>query len=243
MTVHLWSELDRATLSGILPEAIVVLPLGAVEQHGPHLPAGTDFILASSIARRAAEATAHQCRRDLVIAPLMAIGASDHHIAFGGTVSLSASTMLSVVTDILTSIGAAGASRIVIVNGHGGNSGPVRTAAAAVSAHQTSLSIAHVDYWRVLPTASDHVPGHAGLFETSLMLAIRPELVLGRGTRNSPPQYLTLRGAEIYSAAEWSRIDGFTDNPGDATAEPGRVLLDQIVAELADLLRKLGAAW
>lgn len=240
MSVYLWSELDRETLTAVLPDALVVLPLGAVEQHGPHLPTGTDFMLASSLSRRAAEAAARDLPRDIVIAPLMAVGASDHHLPFGGTVSFSAATMLAAVTDLLTSIGASGARRIVIINGHGGNSGICRTAAAAVSSH-SELTVAHVDYWRTLPGNDPEVPGHAGRFETSLVLAIRPELVLGRIARNDPPQYLGVVGAEVHSAAEWKRIDGFTDHPENGSAEHGDLLAEQLVAGLAGVLRDLGA--
>ncbi|WP_344219141.1 creatininase family protein, partial [Kribbella sancticallisti] len=123
MTVVRWHESNRERLAELLPEALVLLPVGATEQHGPHLATGTDWFLAQSITERAAFDAAQRSARPLVITPPVAFGASDHHLPFGGTLSLTAETMQAVLIDLARSAAASGAQRLVLVNGHGGNSG------------------------------------------------------------------------------------------------------------------------
>jgi creatinine amidohydrolase len=240
MSVHRWADLDRAALRDLLAEAVVLLPLGATEQHGPHLPTGTDFLISSVVTARAAD-SASGGARDLIIGPAIAVGASDHHLPFGGTVSLSAATMLSVLDDVISSMVASGAHRIVLVNGHGGNTGICHAAAAAASA-RLDVSVAHIDYWRLLAPQADvaAVPGHAGQFETSVVLALQPDLVRARAVRQDPPAYPAPAGVDVHSAAHWASIDGYTDHPESATADLGVRLLDDIVAALAQRLIELG---
>lgn len=235
MTVHEWSELTREQLGALLPEALVVLAVGATEQHGPHLPTGTDALVVDAVVRGAAAVA--DAERDLVLAPTLAFGASDHHFPFGGTLSLRVETMTEVLLDLARSVATAGGRRLLIVNGHGGNRGACHSATQrAATAH--GLLAAYVDYWELLladapPGPGDPpVPGHAGGFESSLVAHLRPELVRELPDRPAPAPGPAF-GVTVHEQAAWARIDGFTDRPADADAAAGRRWFDACVAALA----------
>src|SRR5215813_2588841 len=112
-------ELTRAELQELAPHALVVLPTGAIEQHGPHLPVGTDFFAVEHVARTAAAEIAAQI--PALVTPTMPFGSSHHHLPFGGTMSLSTETYFRAMFDLAESLIISGFRRIFIVNGHGGN--------------------------------------------------------------------------------------------------------------------------
>lgn len=239
-----WDESGRETLTAVLPEALVVMPVGATEQHGPRLATGTDAFLATEVSRRAVDRA--DSPRPLVLAPTLSFGASDHHLAFGGTLSLTAETMLAVLLDLARSVAESGGRRLVLVNGHGGNTGLCHAAAAAASVRY-DLVVAHADYWRLLPDDPDRdaipVPGHAGAFEASLVAAARPDLSAEHQPREDPPAVPRLFGMDLHSAGAWQQIDGYTDRPDHADADAGEIWLDQaadaLAARLTDLARTL----
>ncbi|MBB5790666.1 creatininase family protein [Jiangella mangrovi] len=242
MTLLRWADVSRETLNEALPEALVVLPVGATEQHGRHLATGTDALLAATAAERAAAVAAERAARSLVLAPTLWFGASDHHLPFGGTLSLTPETLLAVLVDLLRSVAESGGRRVVLVNGHGGNVGVCHAAAAAASTRHR-LAVAHVDYWRFAGNGGAdgvNVPGHAGEFETSLVAAVRPEAATGPAEpRETPPHAKATTGATVHAAELWSAIDGYTDHPERASAEHGGAWLDTVVAGLADCLAGL----
>lgn len=234
-----WADVDRHVLISHLPQAVVLLPIGATEQHGPHLPAGTDALIAGAICDAAVRQAAHRSDRTMIIAPTVPFGASDHHLPFGGTLSLSPETLLAVVLDIARCVSAQGGRRLVLVNGHGGNVGVCHAAAAAASTRY-GMAVAHLDYWRFSqPEQNTPVPGHAGEFETSLVLALRPELVGGRTPRPDLPAAATVRGIDIHAAQTWRSIDGYTDRPELADAESGKRRFEHVVEQLTDRLVEL----
>lgn len=239
MTSWRWDRVDRELLGRELPAALVVLPIGATEQHGRHLATGTDALLAGTVAQRSVELLARRVDDPIVLAPTLAFGASDHHLPFGGTLSLSQSTLLAVLVDLMSSVHRAGARRLVVVNGHGGNIGVCRAAAAQLAA-DTDLRVAHVDYWDVFPPDSDcPVPGHAGEFETSLVQAVSPELAGSPAPRSSPSQAPAPAGFAIHAARDWAGIDGYTDDPARADPAAGQRRLQLLVTALADRLEEL----
>ncbi|GII64037.1 creatinine amidohydrolase [Sphaerisporangium krabiense] len=234
-----WSEADRDQLRRHLPEAVVVFPVGATEQHGPHLPTSTDALIAGAVAEGAATAAAGRSGRPLIVAPTIACGASDHHLPYGGTLSLSPETLLAVLCDLFRSVAAQGGRRVVLLNGHGGNVGVCHAAAAAGST-RFDLSVAHLDYWRLAGAEGEPpVPGHAGEFETSMVMAVRPDLVGPREPRANAPEVPAVPGVELHSAAVWRRIDGYTDRPELARADAGERRLGDIVGRAADRLVEL----
>ena len=116
-----WNRMSAATLRECADRgAVVLLPIGSTEQHGPHLPTGVDGFLAAETCRRTAEVLTEQ-GAPAVVAPEVGWGMADHHITFGGTFTLRFATYHALLHDICRSIEEAGFSRILMVNGHGGN--------------------------------------------------------------------------------------------------------------------------
>ncbi|NUR86635.1 MAG: creatininase family protein [Nonomuraea sp.] len=224
-----WTEQTRERLNELLPQSLVVLPVGAVEQHGPHLPTWTDSLLVTTVVERALETTSARA----VLAPTVTTGASDHHLPFGGTLSLRPETLLAVLLDLARSVAECGGRRLVLVNGHGGNRGVCIDAASAAMVRY-GLSTAYLDYWDM----AGQTPGHAGVFETSALLALRPELV-GDLPDRPAPVVPAVEGVLVQPATFWRDVDGFTDDPARATAAQGEKLLGLAASTLAVRLAEL----
>jgi creatinine amidohydrolase len=236
-----WREHNREQLRSLLPEAVVILPIGATEQHGRHLATGTDALLAETAAERAGALAADASPRPLVLAPTVPVGASDHHLPFGGTLSLRPETLLAVLLDLARSVADGGGRRLVFVNGHGGNRG-ICSAAAAAASVRTPLAVGYLDYWDAAAEAhlgDTPLPGHAGGFETSLVLAVEPNWVGDRTERADVPEIPAVGGIEIHRQASWHEQDGYTDQPAHATAANGTAWLDHLVGVLANRLVEL----
>jgi mycofactocin system creatininase family protein len=201
--------LSRTASTAGLAE-LAVVPLGATEQHGPHLPLGTDTIIARALARGLAAA-----RDDVVVAPALPYGSSGEHAGFPGTLSIGQEALRLVVLELARSW----PGRMLFVCAHGGNAEPL---AAAV---------------RELPDARAWVPAfggdaHAGRVETSLMLALAPELV---GAAREPGNVAPLR--ELMPALRAGGVravaaNGVLGDPAGASAAEGRALLARAVDEL-----------
>lgn len=230
----LLSELTRAEAQAVAGRALVVLPTGATEQHGPHLPVGTDSMAVEAVARAAAERLRPAI--PVLVAPTLAYGSSHHHLPFGGTMSLSTETYYRLMVDLLESLATGGFRRVFIVNGHGGNSELVQLAARDVALRRP-LAVAAGSYWTIaweqLTAAgagrAGHLPGHAGAFESSLVAALRPELVReprparALDQRSSPPMPSDPYRSEIHGF--WQQIDGYTDSPALGNDADGRRFL------------------
>lgn len=163
-------------------DAIVVLPLSSTEQHGPHLPTGCDTILTEAIAERMAHRVLPH--RPIIIAPTVWIGLAQHHLAFGGSFSLSMATYHALLRDIVASIKAAGFRKVLLVNGHGGNIAALQVLTDALT-QETGLAVASTTYTllpnqqRALETILEDqlILQHACEAETSMMMVARPDLV------------------------------------------------------------------
>lgn len=227
---YLFNELTRERLKELAAEALVVLPVGATEQHGPHLPVGTDTFAVQYIARSAAQQASSEITT--VLAPALPFGSSHHHLPFGGTFSFSTETYYRLLVELLESLVAGGFRKAFILNGHGGNAELIQLAARDV-ARSHPISVAAAPYWTIawdaLVDAGIHqhgkLPGHAGRFETSLVLAMRPDLVVEpRPHRDLPEPLGQPRIASPYRAehhGSWQAMDGFTDSPDLGSAEIG----------------------
>jgi creatinine amidohydrolase len=259
MSVHYWHEASRSELAEVLPEALVVIPVGALAQHGPHLPTGTDTLIVRTVVDLAVEQVAARSERPLVVVPALSFGASDHHLPFGGTLSLSAATLSSVLVDLVASVSRSGGRRILFVNAHEGNSHPCGTA-AAIAADRHGVAAAHTDYWDLFerpvlggPAVYPPVPGHAGEFETSLVLALYPDLVAAapRGTGAGPgvvaapgdPITDTVPGMAVHDPELWRELDGWTDDPSRADPDQGKLWLQNCADALADRITDLTTVW
>ena len=238
----LFAEMTRQELRAIAGETTVVLPLGATEQHGPHLPAGTDFFTVDRLAQAAAERAAAEVA--ITVTPALPFGSSDHHLTFGATLSLRTETYYRVLSDLLRSLVTDGFRRIFLLNGHGGNHELAQLAARDV-ALELPVRIAAASYWTVAWDAlieqkahlGCRLPGHAGVFETSMMLAQRPELIAaGRPHRDNVPDtdprnFHAPYRHEVHDS--WKRIDGYSDSPDQASEEKGRRYWEAVVGAVA----------
>ena len=247
LTESTWQEVRAAGERGI-----ALLPIGSQEQHAAHLPMGTDTLLAEEVLDQALALLGQDDRGpELVRLPALPFGHSPHHL-FAAAVSLDASTLGAVLDDVLDSLAASGFRRVVVVNGHGGNDEIMRLAVKRF-ALRSEVTVAACSYWKV--TAGDGVeerpqvtPGHAGWFETSLMLAAHPHLVRtpvpARAPVEPPPLFDNPPhpGLTVERHGEWARVGGATDDAAAADAEHGRRLLEARVAGLARAIRAFEAA-
>jgi creatinine amidohydrolase len=220
-----------------------LIGLGAVEQHGPHLPLGTDAI----IARHLAEEIAARLHETVLVAPVLPGGMSSHHLAFPGTVDLAGELLAGYVRALLSSMDGIGIREVALFSAHGGNFGRLRELADEYADHERLRVIAYTDivrYIQVMSVAAAstglHVPpcdAHAGGLETSQMLYLHgpdritfpPDL---EGYVAAEPGWMERMAAEGMQAL--SPI-GVLGRPADATAEAGAA----ICAALADAI----AAW
>jgi creatinine amidohydrolase len=236
------NELTREESRAVAGETLVVFPIGATEQHGPHLPVGTDCFAVDHIARAAAAEAA--ARIPVLVAPTFPFGSSAHHLPFGGTMSIATDTYYRVLSDLVESLIGGGFRRIFMLNGHGGNH-ELAELVARDAALKHPVRVGAGSYWRIawdaLLAAGAHaqgrLAGHAGSFETSIALVLRPDLV-----RHPLPHREGAAGSDPRDAARpyrgerhgsWQAMDGFTDSPDRATAERGRAYLQAIVGAVA----------
>jgi len=234
-----WEQLTRDELASLIPRAVTVLPVAAIEQHGPHLATATDALLVTEVARRACAQAGRLV--DVVLAPTQCFGASDHHLPFGATLSLTTQTLHTVLMDLARSVQRAGGRRLLLLNGHGGNA-PTCAAVAALAAREHDMLVASCAYWDLARAPADMpFPGHAGVAETSLVLAVRPRLVHLDLARPSPaPAPMpTVPGLHVEDPAFWQRIDGFTDDPRAASAAVGEKVLDDCCTTIGRLISSL----
>ena len=238
-------EMTRSDVNKAAPESLLVFPLGATEQHGPHLPVGTDAMLVEAVAERAVLEL-----RDsfpVVLAPTLPVGSSAHHVPFGGTLSLTSLSFYGVLMDIGRSAAAGGFRRMFYLNGHGGNHEIAQVAARDLGL-ELAIAVGSGSWWAMAydaliaagrPTIGT-IPGHAGGFETAAMMAMAGHLVREQppNRTDQPPANPPFRSdyrAEIHGS--WKAIDGFTDNPAGATAELGARFLAVAAAKVASDLR------
>jgi creatinine amidohydrolase len=241
----LLGELTRKELAEVAASCTVVLPLGATEQHGGHLPVAMDTLTCERVAVAAAR-IAQADVGPLLVAPPLPYGRSDHHLAFAGTFSLRSETFLAVLADLLRSVSAWGVRSVFAVNGHGGNDAPLRVALAD-AAEALPITAGGASYWTIAWNALiaegaaqlGVVPGHAGAFETSLLLAARPELVRPGGQVGPAPRHAVddpvVRVVHVAHGA-WAAGSGTSDDASTADAELGARLLERTEQEVARAL-------
>ncbi|MGE0749065.1 MAG: creatininase family protein [Variibacter sp.] len=176
-----WMRLSAEALrERAAKNALVLLPVASVEQHGPHLATGVDTILCGEIARRAARIIA--AKEPVVVAPTLWCGLAEHHMDFGGTFTLTLETYEAVLRDLCGSLVRHGFKRIVIVNGHGGNIDALKVIVGEL-ARDLGAPIATTTYWVLAENAFKDVledqtnVQHACEAETSMMMVAAPDLV------------------------------------------------------------------
>jgi creatinine amidohydrolase len=224
--------------------AIVIQPIASLEQHGPHLPVEVDSMLGETVAIRAARKLAERGQSALVL-PVLWTGLSEHHMSFGGTITLDFSAFALLVEGVCRSVLRHDFARIVLLNAHGGNENALRTITDELTP-KLGVPIVQFTYWyaaaaaiaKILDTQSALM--HACEAETSMMLAVRPELVamdrVALAKANSTPDVVDVVGGGVY---RWRTIgsrssSGVIGNPEAASAEKGERLFEAIATALAD---------
>lgn len=256
----IWSELTRRELEAARDAgALVLIPTGSIEQHGDHLPVETDALLSTAIAELAA---ARMRDTPVIVAPSVAFGFAPHHLSWPGTISLRLETYLAMLRDIARSVLDAGFPRAIFVNGHGGNSAPLRALTGQMICDDEPVGM--VDYFA--PSQPDWVAllqgglaraGHACEQETALLLAVAgEETTTGIAGRSSglEPRLIQPWIAPGYpddpvteAGAGWAAIFhaddcGYYGDPGAATASTGAAILEVTVEKLARFLEGFARA-
>ena len=226
-----WPRVGELLAAGALP----ILPFGALEQHGPHLPLSTDTVMADGLARRLAAAVGG------VLLPAVPYGQTTDNRAFPGTVSLSFDTVRGVAVDIAAALQLHGARALIIVNGDFGNRAPLTLAARQIS--DAGLRVLVVNYpglEKVLEDMMTTTPAgfglvHADEFETSVVLALRPDAVdMGRAVAEYPVFPPTFPSEPVDLRA--ISASGVFGDPRPATAELGERMLVALTAAAVELV-------
>jgi creatinine amidohydrolase len=242
------ARLTTAEIGALDPvRTMVVLPVGAVEQHGPHLPVITDTLIGQAVLNRALALRPDDGR--VWALPVQAYGKSNEHTGFPGTFALGAETLAHTLRDIARGVHASGLKRLMVLNSHGGNPEIIDYVARDLraelglfcfTAHPFRFAPAH----SIISAAEEGYGIHGGESETSLVLAIAPELVhADRYAPELPPVRASMRRFTLKGAASfgWLTRDlsqsGTIGDPREASAEKGRAILEaqaRLVAELID---------
>lgn len=229
--------------------SILVVPVGSVEQHGDHLPVGTDSLLVSAVVEGALEATGDF---PLLATPTVWTGHSPHHLPFGGTLTLDAEEFLTVLQAVADSALNNGFDALLFVNGHGGNEALVSAATAAVGDAHSDCEAMGLTYFRLagerIADLRESEPGgmaHGGEFETSLMYHFHPDLVDEDGLDGTMmDEPYDLAGGDLLGGGPltvYRPFTAYTDSgaigdPTLASAEKGEAFAAAICGELAALL-------
>lgn len=242
------TDLNWPKVQSLSKDTPVVFPIAALEQHGRHLPVFTDSLLAGEIVRRAAEKLGDR----VLVAPLMWLGNSDHHLEFPGTLSAPPRTYLDLLAGLLENFIQHGFKRLVFINGHGGNDVPGRQVVFEVRQRhreRNDLLLLFATYWKLggQPPAirsdfKQQQMGHACEWETSMILRIAPQLV--GDWKGAPP--VEFGEAFEPAARGWITRErtepGHIGHPGSASAEKGETLFKVFSEDVVALLEKV-IAW
>jgi len=242
---HTWPEVREAVRESKVP----LLPVGSIEDHGPHLPLETDTFIVSEICRRAAE----RIPEEVVLMPEISYCFNEHHMDFPGNISVEPYHFIDYVFDVCRSLTRHGFRRIMMINGHGSNAPFLDIVARRVNNETDSICVS-VNWWSLARDAIRRIVGptsHAGEMETSVMLYLKPEAVdMGKaeadlniymGQGKSKFIWRDLVNPSPVSFMEWwSRFAkvGVIGDPTKATAEKGRIIVEETVARLVEFIRE-----
>jgi creatinine amidohydrolase len=241
-----YHELSAPRLAALDRQSVlVVVPIAAVEQHGPHMPTGTDTILCTAIAEGL------ECRlaERLLLTPTLWLGASAHHLRWGSTLDSHLPTYIETLCDVGRSLLQDGYRRLLFLNGHGGNIDPLRVALRSLQIDFPQALLAGGSYWhaagdviREVLEGEHKFLGHACECETSLMLHLRPELVTDERHAAGWLVPDEIQGISVSRDMRQRTAQGYTGRPDLASAEKGKALfnaiLDRLVCVCEELFRQ-----
>ncbi|MBV9665689.1 MAG: creatininase family protein [Actinobacteria bacterium] len=228
-----WPEVGHVGREG----AMGLVPVGATEQHGPHLPTGTDTIIATALCERAADATG------AIVLPAIPVGCSyGHGTVLPGTLSVSPEQLGALARQWAEWAAISGVTRLLFVNAHFGNAASLAIATDHLRLFRPDLRVGVLHWWQLDPTVAaesvlDGEDLHANRTETSVMLALAPHLVhLDRLAEADDPDRTA--GLVFRYTAPALSTNGVTGRPSEATDELGRKLVDLTVAAIADCVER-----
>jgi creatinine amidohydrolase len=237
-------EMTAPSLSEVPRDRSVVLaPIAACEQHGRHLPTGTDTILVTGVA----EQVEQRLPRQVLLLPTLWLGASGHHLRFGGTLSAEVDTHITMLCDLLTPLLEDGYERVLLLNGHGGNIDTMHVALRRLQPRFRTRILGASSYWELaerelaaLVEGARKSMGHACEFETSMVMALRPELVRTAEIRDDPPRDdSALRGLFLPEDMKQKTGHGAVGYPEKASPEKGRRFLAAAVERTIEVIEAL----
>lgn len=248
LTNVLWSSHTTYELKQIIADEnpIVIVTVGATEQHGTHLTVDTDTDIGYQVARKVAEASPV---RTLVVPPVWA-GFSPHHMDFTGTITLRQSTLFAVVYDIIECLIKHGVTRILLMNSHGGNISLLKTVVDEIGVNY-GVSPIYVTYWNLISEAVKEIReseiggmSHACELETSLKLLFSPDDVRMDKIEDVMLESNAFFGNDMFSPNKFGQYKPFKDwtplgqigAPSLASADKGQLLLDAIVKSFTELI-------
>lgn len=254
MTIRLWSDLRTTDFASLdRDRTVALLPVGATEQHGPHLPLSTDTVLAEGIAHLAGRAAEHA---EVLMLPPVAVAKSDEHLGFPGTLTLDGPTLLAVLEQIGASVARAGIRRFVCLNAHGGNVPVLLQLVRSLRIRHDMLAVTAGWVGMGFPEGAvspkEQAEGiHGGLVETAAMLHLRPDLVdMSRAAYFEPASAAVARDNEVLRmlgpvSMGWRSEDlhpqGAAGDARGATAELGARLVSHAAARFGRLLDEVAA--
>ena len=231
-------HLDRMTWPDVKKEIqngrrTVIVPLGSTEQHGRHLPLGTDAVIGDEIGLGLAE------RLDAFIAPTVRFGCSQHHLVFPGTISLAEETLQRIIVDVVASLSGQEFRRIILIPTHGGNFRPLEEAVKLIDPIEGVRVLAFTDLKRLINKAFESSKAfgveavksgaHSGEWETSLMLALRPEQVKMDCAAAGFVGNLSEIMSKVFDGIQNLDQNGVLGDPRPANVKAGRKYLEEII--------------
>ncbi|MGA1751640.1 MAG: creatininase family protein [bacterium] len=242
-----WEQLRSPQLKSLADvNAIVVVPVGSIEQHGPHLPVKVDALLATEVARRAALKV--QTHQPILVTPTVWCGLAEHHMDFCGTLTLDFETFHALLRNLCRSIRHHGFRRIFLLNGHGGNIAALNVICSELVRELEGLRVVSGTYW-TLPEVAEKFAEilevqqnvrHAGEAETSMMLALEPELVdqsILNQADGTPEIPFYGSGVSRWVSFKEVSANGVIGSPSVATAAKGELLLEVASKGIAGVLQ------
>ncbi len=222
---------------------VVVAPIAACEQHSRHLPTFTDTLLVAAVA----EGVEERLPQQVLLLPTQWLGASSHHLRFGATLSAEVDTHITLLADLLRPLLEDGYQRILVLNGHGGNTDTMQVALRRLHATFPDRQLTAASYWDLaaqelaaLAEGPRKTMGHACEFETSMVLALRPDLVRREEIRDDPPPAEpALRGLYLAEDMKQRTDHGAVGYPERATAQKGRAFLQAAIDRTAEVVQAL----
>ena len=245
--VNHWNRLTSNEIKNILKrDPVVLLMVGSCEQHGDHLPVGTDLFISENIVEKAAKIS----KAETIILPPISYGYSPHHMNFYGTISIKQTILKELIKSICFSLIKFKVDKILILNGHGGNQ-PLLECVINEIGEKKDLNLILIRYWDLISSQIKEIRdskkggmGHAGEFETSLMEFIMPNLI-----KFDKREDETKEGISIYSPDMFAKNDifiyktfdkfskkGIIGNSTISSSEKGRKLFELITHELSNII-------